>query len=104
MHMKYAHPLCVNQGVLGNPRAAEAAPTFLPLGFSVSGTTRHGWLHPTFQGRPEWVSGGAFGPEASIFGAVAVLLGSYLLWAWKGQPALPPHSNGKGASWQSGCI
>lgn len=54
------------------------------LGFGVSGTSADGWLRPVFQGRPEWVSGGAFGLEASIFGVVAVLLGIALLWRWRG--------------------
>jgi hypothetical protein len=55
------------------------------LGFGVSGTTtQRGWIHPVFQGKPEWVSGGAFGLEASIFGVVAVLVGIALLWKWKG--------------------
>ena len=58
------------------------------LGFGVSGTTnQHGWIHPIFQGKPDWVSGGTFGLEASIFGAVAVLLGIFLLWKWKGSGA-----------------
>jgi len=58
------------------------------LGFGVSGTTnQQGWIHPVFQGKPDWVSGGTFGLEASIFGAVAVLLGIFLLWKWKGSAA-----------------
>ncbi len=60
------------------------------LGFGVSGTTvTHGWLHPVFQGKPEWVSGGTFGLEASIFGVLAVLVGIVLLWRWKGSVAGP---------------
>jgi hypothetical protein len=56
------------------------------LGFAVSGTTgQHGWLRPTLQGRPEWVSGGAFGLEASVFGVAVVLLAIFLLWTWKGR-------------------
>lgn len=66
------------------------------LGFGVSGTTnQHGWIRPVFQGKPDWVSGGAFGLEASIFGALAVLLAIFLIWKWKGSaaPAAPrPHA------------
>lgn len=37
------------------------------LGFGVSGTTMApGLLKPVFQGRPEWLTGGAFGLEASL--------------------------------------
>ncbi|MDP2875687.1 MAG: CPBP family intramembrane metalloprotease, partial [Holophaga sp.] len=61
------------------------------LGFGVSGTTGHpGWIRPIFHGKPEWMSGGTFGIEASIFGVIAVLIGIYLLWQWKGSyEALP---------------
>ena len=55
------------------------------LGFGVSGTTgKAGWIHPLFQGKPEWLTGGSFGLEASVFGVVAVLFGIALLWKWKG--------------------
>lgn len=60
------------------------------LGFGVSGTAaQHGWVRPVFHGRPEWVSGGAFGLEASVFGVIAVLVGIVLLWRWKGRGAAP---------------
>ncbi|HJW33503.1 MAG TPA: CPBP family intramembrane glutamic endopeptidase [Holophagaceae bacterium] len=60
------------------------------LGFGVSGTSEmHGWIRPVFQGKPEWVSGSAFGLEASIFGVVAVLIGIVLLWKWKGSAPAP---------------
>lgn len=60
------------------------------LGFGVSGTTdQHGWLKPVFLGRPDWVTGGAFGLEASVFGVVAVLLGIGLLWRWRPATAAP---------------
>lgn len=61
------------------------------LGFGVSGTAaQRGWVHPVFQGKPEWVSGGAFGLEASVFGVVAVLVGIALLWKWKGRASATP--------------
>ncbi|WP_257313756.1 CPBP family intramembrane glutamic endopeptidase [Geothrix fuzhouensis] len=60
------------------------------LGFGVSGTTaQHGWVHPVFQGKPEWVSGGAFGLEASLLGVIAVLVGIVLLWRWQGSAGRP---------------
>lgn len=54
------------------------------LGFGVSGGKTQGWVKPVFLGKAEWISGGAFGLEASVFGVVAVLLGIALLWMWKG--------------------
>ena len=55
------------------------------LGFGVSGTTeaRGAWT-PVFHGRPEWLTGGAFGLEASVICSLvcgAVILG---LWRWRG--------------------
>jgi membrane protease YdiL (CAAX protease family) len=54
------------------------------LGFGVSGYDFAGWLHPVFQGKAEWLTGGAFGPESSIFGPLVSLLMIFLLWRWKG--------------------
>jgi membrane protease YdiL (CAAX protease family) len=55
------------------------------LGFGVSGTGgQQGWIQPVFHGKPEWVTGGAFGLEASVFGVVAVVLALFLLWRWQG--------------------
>ena len=55
------------------------------LGFGVSGTGgQEGWVLPVFHGKPEWVSGGAFGLEASVFGVVAVVIAIGLLWRWPG--------------------
>lgn len=60
------------------------------LGFGVSGTTdQHGWLKPVFLGRPDWVTGGAFGLEASVFGVVAVLVAIAVLWRWRPSSAAP---------------
>jgi uncharacterized protein len=54
------------------------------LGFGVSGFEHAGWFRPLLLDRPEWVTGGRFGPEASVFAAIVdvVLIG--LLWKWKG--------------------
>ncbi len=54
------------------------------LGFGVSGYEHAGWWQPTFQGQADWLTGGAFGPEASIFSPMLSLLLIVLLWRWKG--------------------
>ena len=55
------------------------------LGFGVSGTGgQKGWVLPVFHGQPDWMSGGAFGLEASVFGVVAVVIAIGLLWRWRG--------------------
>lgn len=59
------------------------------LGFAVSGTNAGGVLHPTLLEKPEWLTGGAFGIEASVFSVVvdAVLL--IVLLCWKPHSAAP---------------
>ncbi len=54
------------------------------LGFGVSGTEAPGWWTPVFHGHPEWLTGGAFGLEASA--ACTLVCGAALLglWWWKG--------------------
>ena len=59
------------------------------LGFRVSGYDHTGWLKPSFQGHAEWITGGAFGPEASIFSPLVSLLMIVSLWRWKGSVATP---------------
>lgn len=54
------------------------------LGFDVSGFDHDGWLRPLLQNQPEWVTGGRFGLEASIFAVVVDALLILLLWRWKG--------------------
>lgn len=46
------------------------------LGFSVSGYEANGLLSPVFNDTPLWLTGGEFGPEASIF---SVLVGTVAL-------------------------
>lgn len=58
------------------------------LGFDVSGTDTHGWLLPTLGARPDWLTGGTFGPEASAVAVIVDLLAIAWLWRWKGLP--PP--------------
>jgi membrane protease YdiL (CAAX protease family) len=59
------------------------------LGFGVSGFEHAGWFRPLLLGRPEWMTGGRFGPEASIFAVVVDVLLIALLWKWKGPAARP---------------
>ena len=54
------------------------------LGFDVSGFQQAGWLLPQLLDKPQWLSGGAFGPEASIFAVVIDTMAVLLLWRWQG--------------------
>ena len=57
------------------------------LGFGVSGTDAGGFFKPVFAaGKPEWMSGGAFGLEASLPGVIVCALAILALWMWKGRP------------------
>ena len=57
------------------------------LGFGVSGFDHSGWLRPVFNGQPAWLSGGEFGPEASVLGVLTDLIMIGLLWQWRGTAA-----------------
>jgi len=57
------------------------------LGFRVSGTEAPGWWTPVFHGRPEWLTGGAFGLEASAACALVCGAAIFGLWRWKGWPS-----------------
>lgn len=59
------------------------------MGFGVSGVDQAGWLQPVFGNQPAWLTGGAFGPEASVFGIAVDLLLIALLWRWKGLAPKP---------------
>lgn len=61
------------------------------LGFGVSGFDQAGWLQPVFAEHPIWISGGEFGPEASVFGVMVDLLVIGLLWRWRA-PAVGPRA------------
>ena len=53
------------------------------LGFGVSGIDLSGgWLHPVFQGMPTWITGGTFGPEASVAGVIADFAMLAVVWKW----------------------
>jgi membrane protease YdiL (CAAX protease family) len=60
------------------------------LGFGVSGMDLTGWWHPVFQGLPTWITGGEFGPEASVFGVVADLVMLAVVWKWPRQARESP--------------
>lgn len=58
------------------------------LGFGVSGTDPAGFFKPVFAaGKPEWLSGGAFGLEASLPDVIICVLAILAIWMWKGRPA-----------------
>ena len=54
------------------------------LGFDVSGLGQAGWLLPELLGKPQWLTGGSFGPEASVFSVLVDATAVLLLWRWKG--------------------
>lgn len=59
------------------------------LGFDVSGLAQAGWLHPHLLDKPQWLTGGAFGPEASVCSVLVDVLAIALLWRWKGSAPAP---------------
>ena len=61
------------------------------LGFDVSGLAQAGWLTPHLLARPPWLTGGAFGPEASVVAVLVDAIAVLLLWHWKGT-ARPPRA------------
>jgi len=54
------------------------------FGFGVSGTTEAGWWTPVFHGRPAWLTGGAFGLEASLPCVLVCGAAILVLARWKG--------------------
>lgn len=59
------------------------------LGFGVSGSDQVGVLTPVFSAEaPGWLTGGAFGLEASVPGLVTVVLLTVALWRWRGHKAV----------------
>ncbi len=67
------------------------------LGFGVSGTTDiRGLWSPVFHGKPEWLTGGAFGLEASL--PCTLVCGAVILALWRWRGAAPS----AGASTASG--
>lgn len=60
------------------------------LGFDVSGFGQAGWFQPRLQEAPNWLTGGAFGLEASVCAIAADLLLIAVLWRWKRRPIAAP--------------
>ena len=66
------------------------------LGFGVSGNSEAGLLRPVFGNGPDWLTGGAFGLEASVPGLVCVIAAGMLLYRWgrrtaeSARAAVPP--------------
>lgn len=54
------------------------------LGFDVSGFHQTGWLAPTVLNKAQWLTGGSFGPEASICAVIVDATVVLLIWRWKG--------------------
>ncbi len=52
------------------------------FGFPVSGTQAGVTFIGIEQGGPEWMTGGAFGPEAGVIGLLAIALGCWLTILW----------------------
>lgn len=50
--------------------------------FPVSGTGGEGLFLTTPVGGPEWITGGAFGPEAGLLGTAAILASFLVVWLW----------------------
>lgn len=53
------------------------------LGLGVSGTEQTGLLKPIFSGSSDWLTGGQFGLEASVFGLISVVVTVILLYNWQ---------------------
>lgn len=53
------------------------------LGFGVSGNEQAGLFRPVFGNAPDWLTGGAFGLEASVPGLVCIVATGFLLYRWK---------------------
>ena len=60
------------------------------LGFQVSGTASQGLFQPVLLGRPDWLTGGAFGLEGSL--PCAVLCGAFCLLLASRKQNSPVHS------------
>ena len=52
------------------------------LGFDVSGRDIPGWFHPVLHGDATWLTGGAFGPEASVCSVAIDVVVILALWRW----------------------
>jgi len=59
------------------------------LGFDVSGFDQTGWLVPTLLNKAQWLTGGSFGPEASVFAVVVDSAMVLLFWRWRRNAKAP---------------
>ena len=57
------------------------------LGFGASGFDHVGWFRPVLQDRADWLTGGSFGLESTVFAVLTDLIVIALLWRWKGSRA-----------------
>ena len=53
------------------------------FGAGVSGYQNEGLLSPEISETAIWLTGGQFGPEASIFATIAELVVLYIIWKWQ---------------------
>ncbi|PWK53826.1 CPBP family intramembrane glutamic endopeptidase [Pleionea mediterranea] len=53
------------------------------MGFGVSGIEQQSILTASTLSTPNWLTGGSFGPEGSIFAVIVDLLFVFILWRWK---------------------
>ncbi|MDC8756372.1 CPBP family intramembrane glutamic endopeptidase [Janthinobacterium fluminis] len=67
------------------------------LGFGVGGADVHGWYAPVFHGRPDWLTGGAFGLEASAASTIILVGATVVLACWRGEKAVAPSAARRGA-------
>ena len=65
------------------------------FGFDVSGFDQPGWFEPQFGQAPAWLTGGAFGLEASVCAIASDLVMLWLVWRWRGTPAAAMHHAGR---------
>lgn len=54
------------------------------LGFAVSSHDQQGVFEPVISNMPEWLTGGSFGPEATVFAVASEIIMLVILWRWKG--------------------
>jgi len=54
------------------------------FGFAVSGYEKPGWFKPIFNNAEQWLTGGEFGPEASVFSLIISTITLYIMYTWKG--------------------
>ena len=59
------------------------------LGFDVSGFDQTGWLVPKLLDKAQWLTGGSFGPEASVCAVVVDTAMVLLFWRWRGNTKAP---------------